>query len=64
MKLICLFLFLFASLFIVSDAFAHTGLAETGLQALVSRGFLPDRLSLLAPLAVFSATQSEMFRRW
>jgi Na+/H+ antiporter NhaD/arsenite permease-like protein len=45
-------LILFASLFIVNDAFAHTGLTETGLQALVSRGFLPDRLSLLAPLAV------------
>jgi Na+/H+ antiporter NhaD/arsenite permease-like protein len=45
-------LILFASLFIVNDAFARTGLADQGLQALVSHGLLPDRVSLLAPTAL------------
>ena len=45
-------LILFASLFIVNDAFARTGLAEQGLQALAGHGLLPDRLSRLAPTAL------------
>lgn len=45
-------LILFASLFIVNDAFARTGLAEDGLRALASHGLLPDRVSLLAPIAL------------
>jgi Na+/H+ antiporter NhaD/arsenite permease-like protein len=46
-------LILFASLFVVNDAFARTGLAEDALRALASYGLLPDRLSLLAPMALF-----------
>jgi Na+/H+ antiporter NhaD/arsenite permease-like protein len=46
-------LILFASLFIVNDALARTGLAEEALRALASYGLLPDRLSLLAPMALF-----------
>src|SRR5262249_52854168 len=46
------FLFLFASLFIVNDAFSRTGLAEEALHVLASYGLLPDRLSLLAPTAL------------
>lgn len=45
-------LILFASLFIVNDAFARTGLAEEALRALVSHGLLPDRVLLLAPAAL------------
>ena len=45
-------LILFASLFIVNDAFARTGLAEDGLRALASHGLLPDRVSLLVPIAL------------
>jgi Na+/H+ antiporter NhaD/arsenite permease-like protein len=45
-------LILFASLFIVNDAFARTGLAGEALCALVSYGLLPDRISLLAPTAL------------
>jgi Na+/H+ antiporter NhaD/arsenite permease-like protein len=45
-------LILFASLFIVNDAFARTGLAEEALRILVSYGLLPDRVSLLAPTAL------------
>jgi Na+/H+ antiporter NhaD/arsenite permease-like protein len=45
-------LILFASLFIVNDAFARTGLAEEGLRALAAHGLLPDRVSLLAPMAL------------
>src|SRR5262245_17011047 len=46
-------LILFASLFIVNDAFARTGLAEEGLRALASHGLLPDRVSVLAAVALF-----------
>jgi len=45
-------LILFASLFVVNEAFARTGLAEQALQALVAQGLLPDRVSLLAPAAL------------
>ena len=46
-------LILLASLFVVNDAFARTGLAEEALRALTAGGFLPDRVSLLAPMALF-----------
>jgi Na+/H+ antiporter NhaD/arsenite permease-like protein len=46
-------LILFASLFVVNDAFARTGLAEEALRALASYGLLPDRLSLLTPMTLF-----------
>jgi Na+/H+ antiporter NhaD/arsenite permease-like protein len=50
-------LILFASLFVVNQAFARTGLTEEGLRALAAHGLLPDRLTLLAPMAlVFSNT--------
>jgi Na+/H+ antiporter NhaD/arsenite permease-like protein len=45
-------LILFASLFVVNDAFARTGLADDALRALVSHGLLPDRVSLLAPISL------------
>lgn len=45
-------LILFASLFIVNDAFARTGLAEQAMRTLESYGLLPDRVSLLSPLAL------------
>jgi Na+/H+ antiporter NhaD/arsenite permease-like protein len=45
-------LILFASLFVVNDAFGRTGLAESALQTLASHGLLPDRVSLLAPIAL------------
>jgi Na+/H+ antiporter NhaD/arsenite permease-like protein len=45
-------LILFASLFVVNDAFGRTGLAADALQALVSHGLLPDRVSLLAPISL------------
>jgi Na+/H+ antiporter NhaD/arsenite permease-like protein len=45
-------LILFASLFVVNDAFARTGLAGEALQSLISHGLLPDRVSLLAPLSL------------
>ena len=45
-------LILFACLFVVNDAFARTGLAEQAVRALEAHGLLPDRVSLLAPLAL------------
>jgi Na+/H+ antiporter NhaD/arsenite permease-like protein len=45
-------LILFASLFVVNDAFARTGLAEQAMRTLETSGLLPDRVSLLAPLAL------------
>ena len=45
-------LILFACLFIVNDAFARTGLAEQAVRALEDNGLLPDRVSLLSPLAL------------
>jgi Na+/H+ antiporter NhaD/arsenite permease-like protein len=46
---------LFASLFVVNDAFARTGIAATALHSLASHGWLPDRISLLAPLMLLSS---------
>jgi Na+/H+ antiporter NhaD/arsenite permease-like protein len=45
-------LILFACLFVVNDAFARTGLAEQAVRALEVHGLLPDRVSLLAPIAL------------
>jgi Na+/H+ antiporter NhaD/arsenite permease-like protein len=45
-------LILIASLFIVNDAFARTGLAEATVQMLVLHGLVLDRISLLAPMAL------------
>jgi Na+/H+ antiporter NhaD/arsenite permease-like protein len=45
-------LILFAGLFVVNDAFARTGFAEQAMRALDGAGLLPDRVSLLAPLAL------------
>ncbi|MEZ5830870.1 MAG: SLC13 family permease [Dongiaceae bacterium] len=45
-------LILFAALFVVNDAFARTGLAEQAMRALEGSGLLPDRVSLLSPLAL------------
>ena len=45
-------LILFACLFIVNDAFARTGLAEQAMRTLEANGWLPDRVSLLSPLAL------------
>lgn len=43
---------LFASLFVVNDAFGRTGLADDALHMLVAQGLLPDRVSLLAPISL------------
>lgn len=43
-------LLLFACLFIVTDAFAATGLAAQGVTWASSYGLLPDRISVMAPL--------------
>src|SRR5262249_45491985 len=48
-------LILFASLFVVNDAFARTGIAEAALRSLASHGWLPDRISLLAALTLLSS---------
>jgi Na+/H+ antiporter NhaD/arsenite permease-like protein len=45
-------LLLFAALFVVNAAFTRTGFAEEALRALAAAGLLPDRVSLLAPLAL------------
>jgi Na+/H+ antiporter NhaD/arsenite permease-like protein len=45
-------LILFACLFVVNDAFARTGLAEQAVGILGEHGLLPDRVSLLSPLAL------------
>jgi Na+/H+ antiporter NhaD/arsenite permease-like protein len=46
-------LILFASLFVVNDAFRRTGLADDALTVLASQGLLPDRVPLLAALCLF-----------
>jgi Na+/H+ antiporter NhaD/arsenite permease-like protein len=45
-------LILFASLFIVNDALARTGVAQEVMRSAVSNGWLPDRISLLAPMTL------------
>jgi Na+/H+ antiporter NhaD/arsenite permease-like protein len=48
-------LLLFACLFIVTGAFADTGLARSSLDVLAARGLWPDRLAVLAPLALVAS---------
>jgi Na+/H+ antiporter NhaD/arsenite permease-like protein len=43
-------LLLFACLFVVTDAFSSTGMASTGIEILAETGWLPDRLSAMAPM--------------
>ncbi|MGB8275995.1 MAG: SLC13 family permease [Alphaproteobacteria bacterium] len=45
-------LLLFASLFIVNDAFRSTGIAAGAMAWLADQGALPDRLAVLAPLTL------------
>lgn len=45
-------LVLFVSLFIVTDAITATGLPARAVEALTTAGLLPDRLSIMAPLAL------------
>jgi Na+/H+ antiporter NhaD/arsenite permease-like protein len=45
-------LILFASLFIVNDALARTGVAQEAMRSVVANGWLPDRISLLAPMTL------------
>jgi Na+/H+ antiporter NhaD/arsenite permease-like protein len=45
-------LILFASLFVVNDAFARTGIAEGGVAWLATHDLLPSRVAILAPLAL------------
>jgi Na+/H+ antiporter NhaD/arsenite permease-like protein len=46
-------LILFSSLFVVNDAFARTGIVQETMTSIVSSGWLPDRISLLAPMTLF-----------
>ena len=48
-------LLLFVCLFGVTAAFAKTGLAQDGLEALAARGLLPERLTVMAPLMLVSS---------
>lgn len=43
-------LLLFVCLFGVTEAFAKTGIAQEGLQALAAYGLVPERLSVMTPL--------------
>jgi Na+/H+ antiporter NhaD/arsenite permease-like protein len=45
-------LILFASLFIINDAFARTGIVQDAMTSIVSSGWLPDRISLLIPMTL------------
>jgi Na+/H+ antiporter NhaD/arsenite permease-like protein len=45
-------LLLFACLFVITDAFAGTGLAAEGVRRLAERGLLPESLAVMAPLAL------------
>jgi len=48
-------LLLFVCLFGVTAAFAKTGLAQQGLEALAALGLLPERLTVMAPLMLVSS---------
>lgn len=48
-------LLLFACLFGVTAAFAKTGLAQEGLQALAQAGFVPESLSVMLPVTLASS---------
>jgi Na+/H+ antiporter NhaD/arsenite permease-like protein len=43
-------LLLFACLFIVTDAFANTGLAQKAVERLAEFGFFPDSIGVMAPM--------------
>ena len=43
---------LFAGLFVVNDAFAQTGLAESGVRWLAAHGLLPARVGLMGAMAL------------
>jgi Na+/H+ antiporter NhaD/arsenite permease-like protein len=45
-------LILFASLFVINDAFARTGIVQETMTSIVSSGWLPDRISLLMPMTL------------
>jgi Na+/H+ antiporter NhaD/arsenite permease-like protein len=45
-------LLLFVCLFVVTEAFGKTGLAQDGLAWLAAQGLRPDRLAVLAPLTL------------
>ena len=45
-------LILFASLFVINDAFARTGIVQEAMTSIVSSGWLPDRISLLMPMTL------------
>ena len=48
-------LVLFVSLFIVTDAMTHTGLPAQAVDFLASHGLLPDRLAVMAPVALIGS---------
>lgn len=48
-------LLLFACLFVVTAAFAETGLAGNALAALEAQGLWPDRIAVLAPLSLVAS---------
>jgi Na+/H+ antiporter NhaD/arsenite permease-like protein len=48
-------LLLFACLFIVTGAFAQTGLAGDAIASLQAHGLMPDRLSVMTPLALVAS---------
>jgi len=48
-------LLLFACLFVITQAFAATGLATDAMRWLASLGLLPERLSLMAPLMLVAS---------
>jgi Na+/H+ antiporter NhaD/arsenite permease-like protein len=48
-------LLLFVGLFVVNDALAQTGLTADALIWLAERGWLPDRLSVMAPMALLAS---------
>ncbi|HEX6978441.1 MAG TPA: SLC13 family permease [Alphaproteobacteria bacterium] len=48
-------LLLFVGLFVINDAFTETGLSADALIWLAERGWLPDRLSIVAPVALLAS---------
>jgi len=48
-------LLLFACLFVITNAFAGTGLAQEAIQGLGARGLLPDSVAVMAPLCLFAS---------
>ena len=48
-------LLLFACLFVVTHAFAGTGLAQEAIASLEAAGLLPDTLAVMAPLALIAS---------